>query len=224
MNNLPKRVHIIGIAGVATSALAIAFHKAGVKVTGSDKGFYPPVSTYLTEAGISYYAGWHSEKIEAEGKPDIIVAGASGTSLSNHEVIYAKEKGIPLLSFAEALAKFIIKKNSVVVTGTWGKTTISSLLSFILIKAGVDPSYFTGGLSMSHPTGAISDSDLSVVEGDEYKIAIWDNRPKFEVYKPTHLLSHLWLGIMLTFIRQRNLTLKFLKNWLKEYREADCLL
>ena len=188
MNNLPKHVHIIGIAGVATSALAIAFHKAGVKVTGSDKGFYPPVSTYLTEAGISYYAGWHPEKIEEGGKPDIIVAGGVGTSLSNPEVMYAKEKGIPLLSFAEALAKFIIKKDSVVVTGTWGKTTISSLLSFILLKADMNPSYFTGGLSLSHPTGALSNSDISVVEGDEYKIAIWDDRPKFDLYKPTHLL------------------------------------
>ena len=163
-----KHVHIIGICGVATSALAIAFHDQGWKVTGSDKGFYPPVSTSLIENGISYYAGWHPENI---GNPDIIVAGGGGTSLSNPEIMYAKEKNIPLLSFAQALGKYVVKKNSIVVTGTWGKTTISSLLSYIMIHAGKNPSYFTGGLSMSHKTGAMSDSDWSVVEGDESDIA-----------------------------------------------------
>lgn len=187
-SKLPKRVHIVGICGVATSALAIAFHKAGVAVTGSDKGFFPPVSTYLSEAGIPYYAGWHPEKIAEGGEPDLIVAGGGGTSLSNPEVIYAKERGIRLMSFAEALGAYVIRRNSIVVTGTWGKTTTSALLSYILIQAGLDPSYFTGGLSLSHDTSALTDSDWSVAEGDEYQVAIWDKRPKFELYAPTHLL------------------------------------
>lgn len=185
---LPSRVHVIGICGVATSALAIAFHKVGVKVTGSDKGFFPPVSTELEKHGISFYAGWHPEKINTEGRPDLIVAGGVGTSLSNPEIIYAKENNIPLLSFAEALEKYIIKDKSIVVTGTWGKTTTSALLSYIFIRANMNPSYFTGGLSLSHDTGAITDSEWSIVEGDEYQIAIWDKRPKFAVYKPTHLI------------------------------------
>jgi len=186
--NLPKRVHIIGICGVATSALAIAFHKAGVIVTGSDKGFFPPVSTYLSEAGITYYAGWHPEKIAEAGEPDLIVAGGGGTSLSNPEIMYAKERDIRLMSFAEALGTYVVKKRSIVVTGTWGKTTTSALLSYILIQTGFDPSYFTGGLSLSHDTSAITDSEWSVAEGDEYQVAIWDKRPKFELYAPTHLL------------------------------------
>jgi UDP-N-acetylmuramate: L-alanyl-gamma-D-glutamyl-meso-diaminopimelate ligase len=188
MSTIPKKVHIIGICGVATSALAIAFHKRGVKVTGSDKGFYPPVSTHLDEAGVSYYAGWHPENISTDGDPDLIIAGGVGTSLSNPEVMYAKEHGIPLLSFAEALGKYIIKEKSIVVTGTWGKTTTSALLSYILIQGGFDPSYFTGGLSLSHDTSSITEADISVVEGDEYQIAIWDKRPKFAVYRPTHLI------------------------------------
>jgi UDP-N-acetylmuramate: L-alanyl-gamma-D-glutamyl-meso-diaminopimelate ligase len=183
-----KHVHIVGICGVATSALAVALNKHGIKVTGSDKGFYPPVSTYLSEVGIIYHAGWHPEKIAEYGTPDIIVTGGSGTSLSNPEVMYAKEHGIPLLSFAEALGKFIVKNNSIVTAGTWGKTTSSALLSFIMIQAGMKPSYFTGGLSLSHPTGAMSISKWSVVEGDEYQVAIWDKRPKFACYVPTHLL------------------------------------
>lgn len=185
MQNLPKHVHVIGICGVATSAIAIAFKDKGCKVTGSDKGFYPPVSTHLTDAGVEYYAGWHPENI---GNPDLVIIGGSGTSPSNPEIIYANEKNIPILSYAESLQKYFIKENSIVVTGTWGKTTTSSLLSFILIESGMDPSYFTGGLSLSHKTGAISDSKWSVVEGDEYQVSISDKRPKFVYYNPTHLL------------------------------------
>ena len=90
MNNLPKHIHVIGICGVATSALAIAFHKAGVKVTGSDKGFFPPVSTELEKHGISFYAGWHPEKMIESGVPDLVViTTASGSQ--NPETLYAKE-------------------------------------------------------------------------------------------------------------------------------------
>jgi len=190
--NLPKHIHVIGICGVATSALAIAFHKAGVKVTGSDKGFFPPVSTYLNESGVEYYAGWHPEKLaewmKKGDKPDFVMIGGTGTSPSNPETLFAKENNIPTLSYPEVLEKYFIKENSIVVAGTWGKTTTSALLSYILIQTGMKPSYFTGGLSLSHPTGALSDSKWSVVEGDEYQISISDKRPKFVHYSPTHLL------------------------------------
>ena len=190
--NLPKHIHVIGICGVATSAIAIAFHKAGVKVTGSDKGFFPPVSTYLNEAGVEYYAGWHPEKLaewSSNGdKPDFVMIGGTGTSPSNPETLFAKQSNIPTLSYPEVLEKYFIKENSIVVAGTWGKTTTSAILSYILIQTGMRPSYFTGGLSLSHPTGALSDSKWSVVEGDEYQISISDKRPKFVHYSPTHLL------------------------------------
>ena len=189
MNNLPKRVHIIGIAGVATSALAIAFHKAGVKVTGSDKGFFPPVSIELEKQGIDFYAGWHPEKMSINGAPDLIVAGASGTSPSNPEILYAKENKIPILSFAEAIGKFFVQKNSIVVAGTWGKTSSAALLSHILLQADFDPSYMFGGISLSHESAAhLGKSDWSVFEGDEYQAAIWDKKAKFFYYKPSHLL------------------------------------
>lgn len=189
MQKLPKHIHVIGIAGVATSALAIAFHKAGVRVTGSDKGFFPPVSTELEKQGVEFYAGWHPEKISEGGLPDLVVAGASGTSLSNPEILYAKENKIPIVSFAEAIGKFFVQKNSVVVAGTWGKTSSAALLSHIFLEAGFDPSYMFGGISLSHGSAAhLGQSDWSVFEGDEYQAAIWDKKAKFFYYKPTHLL------------------------------------
>ena len=91
----PKHIHIIGICGVATSAIAIAFHKKGWKVTGSDKGFFPPVSTELEKNGISFYAGWHPEKMIEGSKPDIIMIGTASGS-HNPERIYAKENNISI--------------------------------------------------------------------------------------------------------------------------------
>lgn len=183
--NKPRHIHIIGICGVATSALAIAFHDRGWKVTGSDKGFFPPVSTELEKHKISFYAGWHPENI---GNPDVVVIGtASGTQ--NPETAFVKEKNIPIYSFAEAIGKFFVKEYSIVATGTWGKTSSSALLSFILQKAQFDPTYMFGGVSLSHDASAkLTESKYSVFEGDEYKSSPTDTTPKFVYYKPTHLL------------------------------------
>ena len=197
MSSLPKKVHIIGICGVATSALAIALHKKGVKVTGSDKGFFPPVSTELEKHGVSFYAGWHPEKMcSAEhagggannSAPDVIIVGTASGS-QNPETIYAKEHGIPMYSFAEAIGEFFAKEHSIVCVGTWGKTSSAALLSFILGHAGWDPTYMFGGVSLSHDSSAqLTDSSWSVFEGDEYKSSPTDPTAKFFYYKPTHLL------------------------------------
>jgi UDP-N-acetylmuramate: L-alanyl-gamma-D-glutamyl-meso-diaminopimelate ligase len=185
---LPKHIHVIGICGVATSALAIAFQKKGVEVTGSDKGFFPPVSTELEKHGISFYAGWHPEKMVKDGKPDLVViTTASGTQ--NPETLYVKEHSIPYLGYMEVFERYFIRDNSIVCTGTWGKTSSSSLLSYILDQAGFNPGYMFGGVSLSHDSSArITDGDWSVFEGDEYKSSPTDPTAKFFHYKPTHLL------------------------------------
>src|ERR1700733_7582815 len=102
---MQKRVHIIGICGVATSALAIAFADKGWKVTGSDKGFYPPVSTELENAGINFYAGWHPEKMPGN-LPDIVMIGGSGKSSVNPEMLLAGERKIPTYSYPEIIEKY----------------------------------------------------------------------------------------------------------------------
>lgn len=188
MNKLPTRVHVIGICGVATSALAIAFHESGVKVSGSDKGFFPPVSTELEKHGVPFYAGWHPEKMIEGGAPEVIIVGTASGS-QNPETLYAKEHNIRMYSFAEAIGEFFAKENSIVCVGTWGKTSSSSLLSHILDHAGFNPTYMFGGVSLSHESSArLTDSKWSVFEGDEYKSSPTDPTAKFFYYKPTHLL------------------------------------
>lgn len=186
---MPKHIHIIGIAGVATSAIGIALRNASWKVTGSDKGFFPPASTALQDAGISFYAGWHPEKITADGIPDVVMIGGSGKSSENPETIFAKEKKIPIYSFPEIIEKYFLRKNSLVCAGTWGKTTTSSLLSYIFEQAEKNPSYMFGGLSLSQKQSAkIADGEWSIIEGDEYTGSQFDNTAKFFHYHPTHLL------------------------------------
>lgn len=183
-----KKIHFIGICGVAMSAVATALHQKGFAVTGSDAGFYPPVSTNLTKLGIPYYSGWHPEKMIESGAPDLVVVGnAVGTQ--NPEFTYVQEKKIPFISFPEAVGEYLVKTHSVVVSGTYGKTTSSALLAHIFAEAGMDPSYMTGGVLQSGlPSAKSGAGDWSIVEGDEYSTAKWDKLAKFFHYKPSHLL------------------------------------
>lgn len=188
------KIHFIGICGVAMSALAIAYHKKGYKVTGSDKGFYPPVSTYLKDASIEYYPGWHVDKMTANGYPDLVVVGNVAGS-QNPEWLYVQENNLDYVSYPEAIARDFVKKNSIVCAGTYGKSTSASILSWVLHETGFDPSYMFGGISLNDiPAAAIGQSDYSVLEGDEYKSARWDKKAKFFHYSPTHLLltSVVW--------------------------------
>ena len=180
-----KHIHFIGICGVGMSALAILWKKKGWKVTGSDAGFYPPVSTHLEQNRIDFYAGWHPEKM---GAPDLVVVGNVAGS-ENPEWIYVQEHNIPSVSYPELIAQNLVKKNSIVCAGTWGKTSTTSLLSFILSQANLKPAYMFGGLSLSLPYAADDlGGDWSVLEGDEYKTGKDNPEAKFFSYRPTHLL------------------------------------
>lgn len=183
-----QHIHFIGICGVAMSALAIAFQKNGWRVTGSDAGFFPPVSTALENAGIAFYPGWHPERMLAEGAPDIVVVGNVASS-TNPEFLAVIERHIPYLSYPELVAQRIIRANSIVSAGTYGKSSTAALLAWMLSRADMRPSYLFGGLAVEEfPSAAIADGLWSVAEGDEYKSARWDTRPKFAHYAPTHLL------------------------------------
>ena len=180
-----KHVHFIGICGVGMGALAIMMKNKGWKVTGSDVGFYPPVSLHLKKFGIEYYSGWHVEKI---GTPDLVVVGNVAGS-ENPEWKYVQDNKISYVSYPELIARELVRKNSIVCAGTYGKTSTTALLTWILKNANYKPAYMFGGLS---ETPELSSDDLggqwSILEGDEYKTSRWDNNPKFSHYSPTHLL------------------------------------
>ncbi|MBP9732442.1 MAG: hypothetical protein KBD29_03225 [Candidatus Magasanikbacteria bacterium] len=182
------KIHFIGICGVAMGGLALALKKAGHEVTGSDKGFFPPISTYLKDNNVPYYPGWHPTKMCANGNPDLVVVGNVASS-TNPEWIYVQENNIPYVSYPELIKKFFLKENSIVCSGTYGKTSSAALLSQILTDAEYNPSYMFGGLSIDEtPSAVIGSGVWNVLEGDEYKTARWDNSPKFAHYDPTHLL------------------------------------
>lgn len=180
-----KHIHFIGICGVAMSALALTFKERGWKVTGSDVGFYPPISTHLEQNKIDFYAGWHPEKM---GKPDLVVVGNVAGS-SNPEWVFVQENNINYKSYPEVVGEYFVRDNSIVCAGTYGKTTCTALLSWIFLNNGYNPNYMFGGLSQNKlPPAHLTESKWSILEGDEYKSARWDTRPKFSHYKPKYLL------------------------------------
>lgn len=186
-----KHIHFIGICGVGMGALAVMFKEMGWKVTGSDKGFFPPISEHLQKAEINFYPGWRPENI---GSPEIVVVG-NFISLKNPEYLEVVRRKLTIKSFPELVKEYVVKKNSIVVAGTYAKTTISALLSHILKQSGKDPSWFVGGITPNLENGAhYGQSEWSVTEGDEYSTARWDIRSKFLWYKPTHLIlsSVIW--------------------------------
>lgn len=194
MNQTSKHIHFIGICGVAMSALAIAFKKAGWQVTGSDAGFFPPISTNLEKQGVDFYPGWHPDRMVKRGIPDLIVVGNVAGS-TNPEWLYVKKNGLNYKSYPEVIAEYLVAPNSIVCAGTYGKTTSAALMTWILKENGFDPRYMFGGLSLNGIDAAgMTESSYSVLEGDEYKTSRSDSRPKFAHYSPTHLLltSVVW--------------------------------
>lgn len=187
---MPKHVHFIGIAGKAMAPIAKMFLDLGWHVTGSDQDkVYPPLSTYLEENHLSFAKGYKAENIV--GHPDLIVVGRSSILIdkNNPEVVFAKKIGSQVLSYPEVLSQYLVKKNSIVCAGTYGKTTSSALLAWILETAGLKPSFMVGGVPLNFPDGVRNtESEYSIIEGDETP-ALEDNSPaKFMFYKPKYVL------------------------------------
>jgi len=109
-------------------------------------------------------------------------------SSTNPEWMYVQSEKIPYLSYPEVLEKFFVKEKSIVCAGTYGKTSTTALLSFTLTKLNANPSYMFGGIVEGFPAAQLHESALSIIEGDEYKSARWDEKAKFFHYKPTHLI------------------------------------
>ncbi len=178
-----RHVHFLGICGTAMGAVAAAMREQGYTVTGSDAGIYPPMSTFLEEKGIKLTSGYSPENLPTEA--NLIIVG-NAISRGNPELEAVLNRKLPYLSLPEVLKTFFLAgKHNLVVTGTHGKTTTTTLLAWILKHAGLDPAYMIGGIPRNLPQGcSLHDSHHVVLEGDEYDTAFFDKRSKFVHYLP----------------------------------------
>jgi UDP-N-acetylmuramate: L-alanyl-gamma-D-glutamyl-meso-diaminopimelate ligase len=177
------KVHFIGIGGTGMGAVAGLLAEAGHEVRGSDAAVYPPMSEQLAALGVPVTMPY-SEQNLAWGPELVVVGNVHGKD--HIEVKAAQARGIPLTSFPAVLGdKLLDDKHAIVVSGTHGKTTTTSLVSHILQTAGRDPSLFVGGVPIATGTGHhLGKGGDFVIEGDEYDTAFFDKGPKFLHYKP----------------------------------------
>jgi len=179
------RIHILAIVGKMTTPLAIELKRLGHTVTGSDQDkIYPPASTTLAENSISVNTTIIDKSI------DLVIVGSSYKHFKRclEELDQAKNLGIPFVPATQYLAELLVKQNSIVVAGSYGKTTITALLAFLFGKLGMDPSFCFGEKIINQlPSVHTSDSEWSIIEGDE-SINGLDTRAKFFSYQPKYLI------------------------------------
>ena len=178
------RIHFIAIGGAVMHNLAIALHKQGHMVSGSDDEIFDPARTNLDKYGLlPLCEGWNPEKIEDD--IDLIILGMHARK-DNPELAKAKEKGIRILSFPEFMYEQSRNKTRVVVGGSHGKTTTTAMIMHALRDNGIPHDYLVGSSLEGYETmvGFSDHSDLAVFEGDEYLTSPLDPRPKFHLYEP----------------------------------------
>jgi len=185
-NRIPqtvKTIHLIAVCGTAMGALACMLKDQGFAITGSDTKIYPPMSRFLAEKGISVMPGFDAAHLSH--RPDLVVIG-NAVSRDNAEVQATGQMGLTYCSMPQAVNRFAAAgKRQLLVAGTHGKTTTSSLLAWLLFYAKRDPSFIIGGIvsnfSSNYRTG---NGDCIVLEADEYDTAFFDKGPKFLHYRP----------------------------------------
>jgi len=185
--NRPMHFHLSGIGGAAMAPLAGMLAESGHRVTGSDAGVYPPASTLLDSLGIRWTNGFDAANLDPA--PDIVVLG-NALSRGNPEVEAVLDRKIPYRSLPQALEEFFLPgHDSLVVTGTHGKTTTTSMLSWILHRAGRHPNFLIGGVAENFGRSfGLGGGDEFVLEGDEYDSAFFDKGPKFLHYHPREII------------------------------------
>ena len=179
----PRHIHLIGICGTGMAALAAMLLQQGFTVTGSDQNVYPPMSDFLAALGIEVMTGYAAANLAA--RPDLVIVG-NVVRATNPEAVELGRLRLPYLSMPQALGHFFLEgKRSLVVAGTHGKTTTSSLLATTLHRIGATPGFMIGGLVEAFGRNAqVSDGPFFVVEGDEYDTAFFNKVSKFQHYRP----------------------------------------
>src|SRR5262245_17962120 len=161
-----EHVHLIGIGGTGMASLAGLFHDAGCRVTGSDVPLYPPTSTILGSMGVTVFEGYDAKNLHP--LPDLIVVG-NAISRGNPEAEEILDRRLPYLSMAAAIEqRFLPGRHVIVVAGTHGKTTTTSMLAFVLHHAGREPGFLIGGAPKDFENPyRIGTGKPFVIEGDE---------------------------------------------------------
>ncbi len=176
-------VHFVGIGGTAMAAAAAAMQDRGFSVTGSDQGVYEPMASFLALKKIKVINGYAEQNLAS--KPDLVVIG-NAISRGNPEAEHVLDHKLRYCSLPDLLQEYFIRgKRSLVVSGTHGKTTTTSLLAWVFEHNGLNPSYLIGGIPNNFGQGArFTDSEWFIIEGDEYDTAFFDKRSKFIHYEP----------------------------------------
>src|SRR4051812_26263297 len=191
MSSSSRHIHLIGICGTAMASLAGLLQLRGHRITGSDKAAYPPMSDMLRELGIPVLEPYAESNLDA--KPDLVVVG-NALSRGNPEIERVLDERIPFTSMAALLKKeFLTGRESLVVAGTHGKTTTTSMLGWIYEAAGQEPSFLIGGVAENFGTSfQLRPTRTFILEGDEYDTAFFDKGPKFLHYFPdAMILTHV---------------------------------
>jgi UDP-N-acetylmuramate: L-alanyl-gamma-D-glutamyl-meso-diaminopimelate ligase len=179
----PKHIHLIGICGTAMASLAGMLNERGHRVTGSDAAAYPPMSTFLESLSIPLAQPFAEANLTP--RPDLVVVG-NAISRGNAELEYVLDQRIPFCSLPQILHdEFLVGKEVLVVAGTHGKTTTTSMLAWIFETAGLKPSFLIGGIAENFRSSfGLGDGRYFILEGDEYDTAFFDKGPKFLHYFP----------------------------------------
>lgn len=181
------RIHILGIGGTFMSGIAVLAKQSGHEVKGSDMNVYPPMSTQLIEQGIQLVEGYDPAHIDPQ--VDCVIVG-NVIKRGNPAMEYVLAEGIPYISGPEWLYDNVLKDRWVVgVAGTHGKTTTTSLLTWIIEKAGLNPGFLIGGIPENFGVSArLGNHPYFVIEADEYDSAFFDKRSKFIHYHAKTLI------------------------------------
>lgn len=178
-------IHLMGICGTAMASLAGMLKSMGYRITGSDQNVYPPMSTQLAELGIPIMEGYRQENLKP--RPDLVIVG-NVISRTHEEAQALLATDIPYTSLPAALGEFAIAgRESIVIAGTHGKTTTTSLMAWVAEACGKKPGFLIGGIPINFSRSfRAPEGNWFVVEGDEYDTAFFDKVPKFVHYKPKY--------------------------------------
>jgi UDP-N-acetylmuramate: L-alanyl-gamma-D-glutamyl-meso-diaminopimelate ligase len=182
-----KHIHLIGICGTAMASLAGMLKHRGFRVTGSDAAAYPPMSDFLSDLGIPVAQPFAAQNLEPH--PDLVVVG-NAISRGNVELEHTLDQRIPFCSLPQLLHdEFLRGKEVLVVAGTHGKTTTTSMLAWIFHSAGLQPSFLIGGIAENFGSSFhLGRGRHFIIEGDEYDTAFFDKGPKFLHYFPDAII------------------------------------